>query len=592
MIPRRVRFAILLTFVCHGLFIITARYRLSYDAYVHMFFADHYRSNWWALWEPRWYTGFEVVSYPPLVHQLIALLSFPFGVEFGFAIFLLLVLTAFPLAVFAYARIFAGRTVAGYAALACAVLPSIYLSAHTFGQLPTLTALLFSLFALAALAAYLKDGHWLDGALTVALIAATTAAHHATLIFLFGGALMIMFHKLIATQNSLRALSFRLIAVGLPSALAALIVIWPFWQWGLAQQMQTPIDHLSRHNFLLDPFAQVIFFWPMYGPLVPVIPFAIGSIRQRRTFAPVVFFILLFLLGLGGTTPLPRWMFGPAWEWLTYDRFALWASIVLLPFFGEAFIRLRKGLPIFLQRFRSRKVNAGAIYKTLTLITFPLFGLIVGIVVLLSSILPTQPKALDMQPVVNFLKQDDRSQWRYVTFGFGDQLALLSRLTDATTIDGSYHTARTLPELRASGIGQIDTAYWIQNGLAALEPVLKKSGERGVRWGFVYNKPDYYIPLLKRLGWVKLTTLPNGVQVFENPSAILPEPSTPPVPENPFAEFSWGFFPLLAFSFTLVLSFSKFHPFHKQPPNIPKLANAINAPEEAAMDKYQKNQPL
>ena len=48
----------------------------------------------------------------------------------------------------------------------------------------------------------------------------------------------------------------------------------------------------------------------------------------------------------------------------------------------------------------------------------------------------------------------------------GDQFAYLNLLTKATTIDGSYHTARTLPELRESGVGQVDTSYWALNGIA------------------------------------------------------------------------------------------------------------------------------
>jgi uncharacterized membrane protein len=72
MIPRRVQIALLIAFLLHGFFILTARYRLSYDAYTHMLFANHYAENWFSLWEPRWYTGFTVVSYPPLIHQFTA----------------------------------------------------------------------------------------------------------------------------------------------------------------------------------------------------------------------------------------------------------------------------------------------------------------------------------------------------------------------------------------------------------------------------------------------------------------------------------------------------------------------------------------
>src|SRR5512138_654848 len=190
---RYTRLAVLLSALLHGGLILAGRYRLSYDAYNHMFFGDHYRVNWWTLWEPRWYTGFEINSYPPLVHQLIGLLGRLIGVDAAFGLLLWLVLTAYPLAVYAFSRIFTGKTSATYAALASAVLPSIFLAAHTFGQLPTLTSGLFALFAFAALNNFLRGspgsgtgrrGNSLTGALTVSLFAVVMAVHHATLLFL------------------------------------------------------------------------------------------------------------------------------------------------------------------------------------------------------------------------------------------------------------------------------------------------------------------------------------------------------------------------------------------------------------------------
>src|SRR3989304_6039824 len=152
MIPRRVRFAILLAFVCHGLFILSARYRLSYDAYTHMLFADHYANDWFSLWSTRWYTGFEVISYPPLIHQLIAVFIPVIGYDAAYALILWLVSTLYPLGIYAFSRIFAGKTASSYAALVSAVMLPIYVTAHIFGQLPFLAATLFALFGAAILA--------------------------------------------------------------------------------------------------------------------------------------------------------------------------------------------------------------------------------------------------------------------------------------------------------------------------------------------------------------------------------------------------------------------------------------------------------
>src|SRR5574342_458048 len=126
--PRTARLAVLFSFIFHGVLILAARYRLSYDAYVHMFFGDHYRMDWWSLWDERWYTGFFVSSYPPLVHQSIGLLSRLIGLDAAFALVLWITLTLLPLSVYAFTRVFAGKSVAGYAALGAAILPSVYLT--------------------------------------------------------------------------------------------------------------------------------------------------------------------------------------------------------------------------------------------------------------------------------------------------------------------------------------------------------------------------------------------------------------------------------------------------------------------------------
>src|SRR5262249_12115854 len=151
---------------------------------IHMFFGDHYRMDWWSLWETRWYTGFFVTSYPPLVHQLIGALAHLIGVEAAFAFLLWITVTLLPLAVYSFGRIFAGRVASGYAALGAAFLPSVYLTAHIFGQLPTLAGTTTALFSMAALNQYLREGGRLNAAMTVSLLSTVMAFHHATLLLL------------------------------------------------------------------------------------------------------------------------------------------------------------------------------------------------------------------------------------------------------------------------------------------------------------------------------------------------------------------------------------------------------------------------
>ena len=544
--PRQVKLAILLAFLVHGAFILSAQYRLSYDAYNHMFFADHYLRDWWTLWETRWYTGFQVVSYPPLTHQLIASFGRLVGVDAGYGLLQWLVAAAYPLAAYRFSRIFTGRAAAGYAALGAALLPSIYLTAYTFGQLPTLAASLLALFGAAVLADFLRQGDALSGVLAAALFASTMAAHHATLLFLPALVGAVFLHYFFQRRAPRLKLLARLGLVGLLAAPLMLAVIWPFWDWGRGQAIQTPIDHLARHNFFSDPVAALVFFLPMYGSLIVLIPLLPRWGLRRRFWGLGLAFLALFLLGLGDTTPLPRLLFGPGWAWLTYERFSFWATLVALPFLGLWLAKLGRAIA----KRRVLWPQAGSYY----LAAQALVALVVGSI---PAWLPTQPKQLDMRPIVDYLAQADRAQYRYLTFGFGDQLAYLSRLTPATTIDGSYHTARSLPELRTSGIGQIDTAYWLAGGMAALDPILEQAGLRGVRWGFVDLLA--YEPVLQAHGWVERASLSNGVKVWENPSAILP-PATNPPAEAPLAQFSWGVFPLLALSLSGGLALRRYWP--------------------------------
>jgi len=557
MIPRRVRLAVLIAFLCHGFFILTARYRLSYDAYTHMLFANHYAENWFSLWEPRWYTGFTVVSYPPLAHQLIALFVPFLGFEKAYALILWLVTILYPLGIYIFSRVFMGRATASYAALTSAIFLPIYVTAHIFGQLPFLSSTLLALCSAASLNRYLRDGRLHDFLLTISLYTTAMALHHATLLVQPFLVFAVIWNHIVRAPHAIawRQFALRCALIGCSAVLFGLFVIWPFWQWGASQTMQTPIDHLSRHNFIEETEALAIFFFPLYGPLVIFIPFLFRK-WPLRFLGLLISFGILFLLGLGGTTSLPRLFFGNSWEWLTYDRFAFWASLTLLPLFGIIFIRFKR-------KFRITSTRMPATLRK-GLIPSLIFSVFVATALgawFTPYFFPVQPDPINMQPIVDFLSANNRSQYRYLTFGFGDQFAYLNLLTQATTIDGSYHTARTLPELRESGIGQIDTVYWALKGIPAIETILKRSGEYSVRWGFVNRKE--FVPALQKTGWTYLKTFPNGIQVWENPQAIIPELPQPPK-TDPFTAFSWGVFPILSLVTTLSLGALRVYPVSAQ----------------------------
>src|SRR5258708_3645016 len=78
-INKHLLLALTLAFIYHGVMILSGTFRHTYDALIHIFFADHYYRYWFDPWEYRWYTGFTMTSYPPGSQQSIALLAHLFG---------------------------------------------------------------------------------------------------------------------------------------------------------------------------------------------------------------------------------------------------------------------------------------------------------------------------------------------------------------------------------------------------------------------------------------------------------------------------------------------------------------------------------
>jgi O-antigen ligase len=570
--------------------------RNAYDAYTHIFFADHYQRAWWNLWEPRWYLGFSVASYPPLTHQLIALLGWPLtaliqffapgpepypgafrwlGLESAFVVVLLTALALFPLAVRALARLFVGPRAADMAALCAIALPALNLSAWAFGQLPTIAATVAVLFALTRGALFLRAGRRLHLLQAVALAALAAALHHGVFLFIPFLGLAVISRQWSAVSGQQSAVSNQQSAINnrqsfilhtssfiLFSALAVALVLWPFLLWSRGQSLQTPIDHASRHNFLTDQTARMFFFWPMYGPLLILIPAAVRLGWRRRLWPLLTACAALFVLGLGGTTPLPAFLFGAGWQWLTYDRFSFWAAILLLPFAGVVLTRVaRLGFqdanklpPRALSSQRISTIpSALSVFSAVNLRRWLTLAFLAALIASGSlagwwAVLGhTQPPALDLAPIVRFLNAPEQQPYRYLTLGFGDQFAKLSALTTNGSPDGDYHTARSLPELRASGLGALDTARWIPNGLAALTPLLAHPEKYGLRWVFV-NHPDY-TSVLTATGW-QFRFYVGEVAAWEwsnGSSLAVAEPSGQ---RDSLTAFWWGSVPLA----TLVLA--------------------------------------
>ncbi|WP_435256747.1 hypothetical protein ACSBLW_11430 [Thioclava sp. FR2] len=531
----------------------------TYDAFIHMFFGDSYHRSWFDVWEPRWYTGFATTSYPPGTHMAIGALQYVMPLRAAFVVTMLLGLILLTIGVYRYALIWVEPRAAGYAAISLALSSSISETVHLFGQLPTIFSLGVFLNGLPSVYGWIVGGRWRDFLTAVLFACATTAAHHVTT--LFGSVLFILplaplSLRVVAELNSektrkqrYKSLSWafmRGIFLGVFMVGSIVITVLPYWIWSINDPItQVPIPHGSRENFLEKPHLGLIFFLLPWGLALVALPYVFVTSLRTRMFPLGLAVFLGFVLGTGGTTPLPRAMLRGAFDILTLDRFTFWASILILPFLGRMFESLLHG--------RAGDVLRKALGRGghRVLVGSGFFGM-VGVSVfaaILPALQPMQPKFVDPTPIVQFLEQDEHDHWRYLTLGLGDQFAYLSAQTEAQSVDGNYHSARRLPDLTRFSVERLENAKFSGvPGLGSLRQFLINADTYNLK--YIFSNDGFYDPLLFFTGWDRLQKLPNGIAVWEKPD-VSPLPLVSPRRAIPVWQMvMWGALP----PFVLVLA--------------------------------------
>lgn len=562
--------AILLCVVFHGSTIFFTL-ETTYDALIHLFFAGHYADNWFEHWSYKWYTGFSVMGYPPLVHQLIGALSLIGGLKFGLFTVAIIASILFVTGVYRYSLLITGNTTtAGYSALLCVFSASFVETLHIFGQLPSIMGISILMHALPEIYSWLKTGNYKYFFTSLSLISVTVTSHHVTPIFgmvffilpLVGMVIMDIAREQVNSYKEIRLKLFLNVFgktfkrnITFVILILVLIVgcILPYWINSKRNPItQVPIPHGSRDNFLEVLSSGLVFFLIPWGVLLFLIPYFTYRYYSKRYLFFGLCFSMLVILGTGGTTPIPKTLLGDnAFNILTLDRFTLWASIMSLPLFGEFAYRFVEGdlKELIQQKF-------GAVYHRLIggfLASFYLFFTIFTLS--LGYFRPSQPQKINMLPIVNFLSQDQHDQWRHLTLGFGDQMAWLSAQTKATTVDGNYHSARRLPELTTRPIERLENSKFKGvAGIGSLQQFLTVPEKYNLK--YIFSNDKFYDPILYFCGWQRLPPLENGVMVWERLniaplSTILPRDEV-----NRWENILWGIMPfttvIVAFMFNII----------------------------------------
>lgn len=547
--------ALALAFSFHG-GLLPYTHGQTYDAFIHMFFGDHYYRSWFDPWEPRWYTGFNTTSYPPGTHQLLALWHNILPMRTAFVVVQLTGLVMLIIGIFRFSRIWVGSRAAGYAAIYAAFASSITETIHIFGQLPTIFSLGIFLNGMPHVHRWIVTGRLSELFLAVVFGAATTAAHHVTT--LFGTVLFIGPIALHALHTHARERNIRLkrniwpyaknliwpllrggpLAVLLISAIV--ITVFPYWYWSITDPItQVPIPHGSRESFLERRDLGLIFFVIPWGLSFFVLPYVVFKTFTSSLWPIGASVLLCFLLGTGGTTPIPRMLLGGAFDILTLDRFTFWASILILPFIGNLIKGLVEGRPGALLKHAFGEHGKRTAISIAAITHIMLACSIAG----LPLARPMQPDFIEPAPIVKFMGQDEHYRWRYLTLGFGDQLAYLSAQMTAETVDGNYHSARRLPDLTRFSVERLENSkYSGVAGLGSLQQFLINADSYHLK--YVFAADAFYDPLLYFTGWNPINRLQNGVVVWEKPD-ITPLPSTLPKRSFPFVHMMmWAVLPM------------------------------------------------
>jgi hypothetical protein len=501
--------------------------KASYDTNFHIFFASHYAQHWFNPWNEKWFAGFSQTTYPPLGHQLVALLSYAVGLNAAYGLVQFLALLLLPVGVYRFAKLWVDDTSASYAALGSVFLGAVAFLVYSAGQLSTILAAPLYLNAVPYFYHWARHGKLRSLLKGVMLGLAAASVHHVTLLF---GAIFFaipvlwlawMDERAEAGGNSgtkvlLRGASFAALMI-----VGVAVVLLPYWISILQHPIkQIPIPHASRSNFLFNPLYGFNYFVVPYGAMILALPFILfrgASVPRLRPL--LISFWFAFIFGLGGTTPLPKWLLGRAFDILTFERFTLWASLLALPIVGLLAVDLLRRYP--------RAAATG-----LSLAAVGTFALAMAWL------------DLNVDSVVSFLNRDGHDRYRYLTLGFGNALPKISTYTEAPSVDGEYNSARLLPEMTDYGAAQLTSAKFFGTaGMDSLRAMLKHANRYGLKYIFVHDQ--YYEPLLVFAGWRQIETYDGGTITVWSKEDVAParKIESDAVPA-PWEGLLWGILPI------------------------------------------------
>jgi hypothetical protein len=468
------------------------------------------------------------------------------GLAYGFMVVIGTGILLLPVGVYRFAKLWVSERAASYGAFCSIFLGSLGIMAYHAGQIGTITATTFFLLAIPFAYEYVVHGTKKDMLMALGLTGTAAGAHHATMIFglvFFIPPMFWLMMKDWRTANPEGSISQPLkrmiLFVGLGTMLIVLVLLPYLLIMIKAPITETPIPHLSRANFLLSPMWGMHFWVIPMGLVILALPYVFYKGCTDPRLRPLFFgFYFAFIFGLGGTTPLPRWILGRAFQILTFERFTYWALILAMPIVGLMGVFL-------IDRFKTTAavlLAAGCVAQAAMAVSWNVYFNVLG-------------PAVNAEPVVKFLNENGHDKFRYITLGFGNALSQIACYTNATSVDGEYNSGRSLPEVTSHGSAQLSSSkFYGSEGMLSLSDMLKHANRYGLRYIFVHD--PYYEPMLTFGGWRKIETVDSGqTTIWDRPGVPEAKPIPSPLKPPRWQGIMWGIIPFGVSLITIAMAY-------------------------------------
>jgi MFS family permease len=468
--------------------------------------AKHYRENWFSTLLQK--VGMvDLSTYPPLAHQLLAIIPLPIEVSYSLLTIVFAILLSFYSAKFITSYL---KTKNNFWLVYFLVLFSsaLLITIFTFGQFTTLVGLSFSFISLYYFSEFLNKKQRKFLLLASLSLILTAYSHLLSFLILSISYFLIGLFNLRFIIKDLRIL--------LPYFLFSLVlIILIYYPLFFKSVIQKEIPQWSRYPF--ENEWNIKRFINMYGLVLPaslLLPFMIISLdkKQRKKALEIYILALIFLvLSLGTTTPIVK-IFGKAAYWLTYERFLLVASMLFISLFASFLPKLEVTL-------NRRRIPIYALLTTILWIIISFKLLLESHSIFFQDPIKTYDKNIRSQ-YTNFALEflnNVSGNYRYQTFGYGRPIGEIYFYSRLPTLDTDYFTGRTIDWIREMGIDEIDQ---IKNK-TLLDIFLTYATNYSVKYMITFD--DFYFDYFKSKGWKPLSQKTfelKKVAIWENPENV------------------------------------------------------------------------